>query len=107
MGHSGVTLFKKESYDFVEQDTVKEFIKKYSQFINCNIDLWGSSTTTAEEPIDEDEESTENETKEDKEEVKPKLKKDDKTTWNWELCIVDSDGLPLNVSRETITTQAT
>jgi len=94
-----VSLYlKEESYDFLEQDTVKELIKKYSQFINFNIYLWGSSTTTVEEPIDEDEESTEDETKEDKEEdeegaveedkeeEKPKTKKVDKTTWDWELC---------------------
>merc|ERR1712215_548672 len=47
---------KEESYDFLEQDTVRDLIKKYSQFINFNIYLWGSSTKTVEEPIDEDEE---------------------------------------------------
>merc|ERR1719402_871479 len=47
---------KEESYDFLEQDTVRDLIKKYSQFINFNIYLWGSSTKTVEEPIEEDEE---------------------------------------------------
>merc|ERR1712110_896745 len=31
---------KEESRDYLEQDTVKELIKKYSQFINFNIYLW-------------------------------------------------------------------
>merc|ERR1711884_301388 len=93
---------KEESYDFLEQDTVRDLIKKYSQFINFNIYLWGSSTKTVEEPIeDEEEEKTEDEAEEtpkdgdeegtveeDKEEEdkKPKTKKVEKTTWDWELC---------------------
>merc|ERR1711936_1227903 len=86
---------KEESYDFLEQDTVRDLIKKYSQFINFNIYLWGSSTKTVEEPIeedeaeetpkDEDEEGTVEEDKEE-EEKKPKTKKVEKTTWDWELC---------------------
>jgi heat shock protein beta len=92
---------KEESYDFLEQDTVRDLIKKYSQFINFNIFLWGSSTKTVEEPIEEDEEEAAEEpeqkeeesdeegaVEEDKEEEekKPKTKKVDKTTWDWELC---------------------
>jgi len=91
---------KEESYDFLEQDTVRDLVKKYSQFINFNIYLWGSSTKTAEEPIEEDEEDAtpaEDEAKEEddegtveedkeEEEKKPKTKKVDKTTWDWELC---------------------
>merc|ERR1719420_1664248 len=94
---------KEESYDFLEQDTVRDLIKKYSQFINFNIYLWGSSTKTVEEPIeeeeedttedeveetpkDEDEEGAVEEEKEEEEEKKPKTKKVDKTTWDWELC---------------------
>merc|ERR1711962_1998154 len=96
-----VSLYlKEESRDFLEQDTVRELVKKYSQFINFNIYLWGSSTTTVEEPIEEDEEEATEEPKdeaekeddeegaveEEKEEEKPKTKKVDKTTWDWELC---------------------
>jgi len=95
---------KEESYDFLEQDTVRDLIKKYSQFINFNIYLWGSSTKTVEEPIedeededveeksdedevkDEDEEGAVEEDKEEEEEKKPKTKKVEKTTWDWELC---------------------
>merc|ERR1712223_1572781 len=50
---------KEESYDFLEQDTVRDLIKKYSQFINFNIFLWGSSTKTVEEPIEDEEEAEE------------------------------------------------
>merc|ERR1711915_820344 len=94
---------KEESYDFLEQDTVRDLIKKYSQFINFNIYLWGSSTKTVEEPIEDEEDEDVEEVKddaepkeedeegtveEDKDEVekKPKTKKVDKTTWDWELC---------------------
>ena len=95
-------LLKEEAYDFLEQDTVRELIKKYSQFINFNIYLWGSKTETVEEPIEEEEEDEpkkEEEEKKDEEdeaavveeekdeaEKKPKTKKVDKTTWDWELC---------------------
>merc|ERR1712240_880554 len=96
-----VSLYlKEESRDFLEQDTVRELVKKYSQFINFNIYLWGSTTTTVEEPIEEDEEEATEEPKdeaekeddeegaveEEKEEKKPKTKKVEKTTWDWELC---------------------
>merc|ERR1719427_1850633 len=95
---------KEESRDYLEQDTVKELIKKYSQFINFNIYLWGSKTETVEEPIEEEDEEVkddEDEVKEEdkeedeegaveedkeEEEKKPKTKKVDKTTWDWELC---------------------
>jgi len=85
-----VSLYlKEESRDFLEQDTVRELVKKYSQFINFNIYLWGSSTTTVEEPIEEDEEEATEEPKdeaekeddeegaveEEKEEEKPKTTK--------------------------------
>merc|ERR1711937_521318 len=98
-----ISLYLKESeYDFLEQDTVRDLIKKYSQFINFNIYLWGSSTKTVEEPIEEEEEDTtedeveetpkeedeEGAVEEDKEEEekKAKTKKVEKTTWDWELC---------------------
>merc|ERR1719277_1180508 len=90
---------KEESYDFLEQDTVRDLIKKYSQFINFNIFLWGSSTKTVEEPIEEDEaeeaEKVDEEKKEEDEDAaveeekeeddKPKTKKVEKTTWDWVL----------------------
>jgi hypothetical protein len=33
---------KEEAYDFVETDTLKNLVKKYSQFINFPIYLWNS-----------------------------------------------------------------
>merc|ERR1711971_308135 len=100
-----VSLYlKEEARDYLEQDTVKDLIKKYSQFINFNIYLWGSKTETVEEPIEEEDEEIkedEDEVKEEdkeedeegaveeekeEEEKKPKTKKVDKTTWDWELC---------------------
>jgi len=91
---------KEEAYDFLEQDSVRDLIKKYSQFINFNIYLWGSVTETVEEPIEDEEEEEATEEKKDEaedeegavedakedEEKKPKTKKVDKTTWDWELC---------------------
>uniref|UniRef100_A0A0K8RGG2 Heat shock protein 83 n=1 Tax=Ixodes ricinus TaxID=34613 RepID=A0A0K8RGG2_IXORI len=97
-----VTLqLKEEARDFLEQDTLKKLIEKYSQFINFNIFLWTSKTETVEEPIEEpaeeaakkeaDEAKTDKEEEdkveeeEEDEEKKPKTKKVDKTTWDWEL----------------------
>ncbi|CAN8002044.1 unnamed protein product, partial [Ixodes hexagonus] len=96
-----VTLqLKEEARDFLEQDTLKKLIEKYSQFINFNIFLWTSKTETVEEPVEEPAEDAakkEAEDKTDKEEEdkveeeeddtdkKPKTKKVDKTTWDWEL----------------------
>merc|ERR1711962_1197145 len=91
---------KEEAYDFLELDSVRDLIKKYSQFINFNIYLWGSVTETVEEPIEDEEEEEATEEKKDEaedeegavedakedEEEKPKTKKVDKTTWDWELC---------------------
>ena len=97
-----VTLFlKEEAYDYLEQDTVKDLIKKYSQFINFSIYLWASKTETVEEPIEEEDEEKEDKAEEEpenkeededaaveeekEEEDKPKTKKVSKTTWDWEL----------------------
>lgn len=56
---------KEEAYDFLEVDTVKSLVKKYSQFINFPIYLWESKTEEVEEPLDEDE-IEESEAEEDK-----------------------------------------
>jgi len=99
-GTTVTLVLKEEAYDYLEQDTVKDLIKKYSQFINFSIYMWTSKTETVEEPVDEDEEDKPEEDKpeEDKpededaaveeekeEEDKPKTKKVQKTTWDWEL----------------------
>ncbi|KAG9339927.1 hypothetical protein JZ751_022240 [Albula glossodonta] len=90
-------VMKEEATDFLELETIKNLVKKYSQFINFPIYVWSSKTETVEEPIDEDEAEAEAEKKddatEDEAEVeeeeedkdKPKTKKVEKTVWDWEL----------------------
>lgn len=92
---------KEEASDFLEPDTIKTLVKKYSQFINFSIYLWNSKVVQvdAEEveedkPVKEDatEEKDDIEDKEDEEDTKveedsdeKKSKKVDKTVWDWEL----------------------
>lgn len=86
---------KEEATDYLEIETLKNLIKKYSQFINFPIYLWSSKIVTEEEPIDEAEESKSEDkaTDEDadievddkKEEDGPKVKTVEKTVWDWEL----------------------
>ena len=35
---------KEEAYDFLEENTIKDLVKKYSQFINFPIHMWTSHT---------------------------------------------------------------
>ncbi|OQV24237.1 Endoplasmin [Hypsibius exemplaris] len=92
-----VSLYlKEEAYDFLEEATIKDLVKKYSQFINFPIYLWGSKTETTEEPDEsadeakpaetektaEDEEGKVEEAPEEKEK---KTKKVEKTVWDWVL----------------------
>ena len=49
-------MLKEEAYDYLEQDTVKDLIKKYSQFINFHIYMWSSKTEMVDEPIDDEDE---------------------------------------------------
>jgi heat shock protein beta len=94
---SQVSLYlKDEAQDFLEEDTVKQLIKKYSQFINFPIYMWTSKNVEEEIPI-EDEPAEEKETSDDDEtdedakveeeadEDKPKTKKVTKTVWDWEI----------------------
>ncbi|XP_055699621.1 endoplasmin [Phlebotomus papatasi] len=93
---SQISLYlKEEARDFLEEDTVKQLIKKYSQFINFPIYMWTSKTVEEEVPVEEepvkDEEKKEDEVDEDAqveeeaEEEKPKTKKVSKTVWDWEI----------------------
>ena len=43
---------KEEAQEYLDQTTLKELIRKYSQFINFPIYLWDSKTETVEEPIE-------------------------------------------------------
>ncbi|XP_002157524.1 endoplasmin [Hydra vulgaris] len=92
---------KEEARDFLEPNTLKDLIKKYSQFINFNIYLWSSKTEQVEEPVEETAEEKKAEDKADEtkadddedgkveeakeEDKKPKTKKVEKTIWDWEL----------------------
>ncbi|KAM7363555.1 heat shock protein 90 Gp93 [Cochliomyia hominivorax] len=90
---------KNEAQDFLEEDTLRELIRKYSQFINFPIMLWSSKTVDEEVPIEEEkpvtEKSSDDETIEEEEDVKveedtneddkPKTKKVSKTVWDWML----------------------
>lgn len=54
-----ITLkLKDEAKDFLQEDTLKSLIEKYSQFINFPIYLWQSRTEQVEEPIEEEAEKT-------------------------------------------------
>ena len=69
---------KEEARDFLEPETIKDLVKKYSQFINFNIYLWTSKTETVEEPIEEEAEAEKkDEKKEEGEEKKEDEKKED------------------------------
>ncbi len=59
---------KEEAYDFLEPDTLKKLVNKYSQFINFDIFLWQSRTESVEQPIDETEEGKKVEEKKEGEE---------------------------------------
>uniref|UniRef100_A0A183C020 HATPase_c domain-containing protein n=1 Tax=Globodera pallida TaxID=36090 RepID=A0A183C020_GLOPA len=69
---------KEEAYDFLEPDTLKKLIQKYSQFINFDILLWQSRTETIEEPVEESEEEKEAEEKKAEEEKKPEEEEEKK-----------------------------
>ncbi|CAG2056085.1 unnamed protein product [Timema podura] len=93
-----VLYLKEEAFDFAEQDTVKNLIKKYSQFINFPIYLWSSKTVKVDELIEDDDDATEKadeeeksdsdddaQVEDEKQEDKPKTKQVDKTVWDWEV----------------------
>ncbi|OCT87605.1 hypothetical protein XELAEV_18021302mg [Xenopus laevis] len=85
-------VLKEEATDYLELETIKNLVRKYSQFMNFPIYVWSSKTETVEEPLDEEEakekdEETDEEAavEEEDEEKKPKTKKVEKTIWDWEL----------------------
>lgn len=96
---SVITLhLKEEAKDFLKPDTLRDLIKKYSQFINFPIYLWTPKTVTEEVPVEEEEtdgkkdgekpttEESDDETANDdkKEDEKKKTKKVEKTVYDWE-----------------------
>uniref|UniRef100_A0A2K5DY85 Histidine kinase/HSP90-like ATPase domain-containing protein n=1 Tax=Aotus nancymaae TaxID=37293 RepID=A0A2K5DY85_AOTNA len=79
-------VLKEEGSDYLESDTIKNLIKKYSQFINFPVHVWSIKTETVEEPMEEEaaakeekEESDEEAAGEEEEKKKPKTKKVGKT----------------------------
>ncbi|KAG9340037.1 hypothetical protein JZ751_022148 [Albula glossodonta] len=90
-------VMKEEASDYLELETIKNLVRKYSQFINFPIYVWSSKTETVEEPIEDGDEAeaeadkkdaTEDEAEVEEEEEdkdKPKTKKVEKTVWDWEL----------------------
>ncbi|KAJ1522048.1 hypothetical protein ONE63_002363 [Megalurothrips usitatus] len=89
---SQITLYmKEEASDYLETDTIRTLVKRYSQFINFPISLWASKTVKVEEPVEESEEpkkaaedEEEAQVEEDKTE-EPKTKTVEKTVWDWEI----------------------
>ncbi|WOL05281.1 hypothetical protein Cni_G14008 [Canna indica] len=85
-----------EAQEYLEENKLKELVKRYSQFINFPIYLWASKEVDVEVPSDE-EESTDEEEKsetstseveeidEDASEKKPKMKTVKETTYEWEV----------------------
>ncbi|PIO52464.1 ATPase/histidine kinase/DNA gyrase B/HSP90 domain protein, partial [Teladorsagia circumcincta] len=79
-----ITLhMKEEANDFLEPDTLKNLVHKYSQFINFSIYLWQSKTEMVEEPVEEEPATKEDGAVEEEKEEK-KTKKVEKTIWDWE-----------------------
>jgi heat shock protein beta len=88
-----VTLYlKDDAIEFIEQDTLKNLAKRYSEFINYPIEILLQKQITKEVEEEPKEESKE-EPKEDKDEVEvtdeekeePKKKTVTETVWEWEL----------------------
>jgi len=90
-----VTLhLKDDAAEYLEQDKIKNLIKKYSEFINFDIYLYTSKVVEEEVEVEEteseasEEESSEEAAVEDeeaKEETETKTEKVSKTVWDWEL----------------------
>ncbi|XP_026745125.1 endoplasmin [Trichoplusia ni] len=77
---------KEEAADYLQPDTIRNLVQKYSQFINFPIYLWASRTETVEEesPAEDSPDADEDAQVEDAED-KAETKKTEKTVWDWEL----------------------
>lgn len=100
---------KDEAADFLETDTIKNLVRKYSQFINFPIYLWSSKTVEASEELNENKsvdteikkkekgdskklDENQNDVDIDDEDIEVEDVKDEidkkkvhKTVWDWEL----------------------
>ncbi|KAH9317797.1 hypothetical protein KI387_019566, partial [Taxus chinensis] len=84
--------FKDEAGEYLQEDKLKDLVKKYSEFINFPIYLWASKEQDVEVPADDEStddeeksESTSEEESEEETESKPKTKTIKETTYEWEL----------------------
>lgn len=105
-GTTVTLVMKEEAHEYLEQNTIKDLVKKYSQFINFNIYMWDSKTEKVQEPIEDDDEEDDAEADadaekpegeegeegededgkvEEEDEDKPKTKEVEKTIWDWIL----------------------
>merc|ERR1712131_150293 len=83
---------KEEAGDYLQHQSVKDLIQKYSQFINFPISLWSSAQVEEEVPVEEEadeevkaDDDDEAAVEDEAEEEKPKTQKVTKTVWDWEL----------------------
>ncbi|XP_014227488.1 endoplasmin [Trichogramma pretiosum] len=86
---------KNEAQDFLEEDTIKNLIRKYSQFINFPIYMWSSKNIEVDsDEVDEKTPETKDAEKEqsddddatiENDQDKAEKKKVTKTVWDWEL----------------------
>eukprot|EP01107_Rhizomastix_libera_P002929 TRINITY_DN150_c1_g1_i1.p1 TRINITY_DN150_c1_g1~~TRINITY_DN150_c1_g1_i1.p1 ORF type:complete len:739 (+),score=280.76 TRINITY_DN150_c1_g1_i1:1-2217(+) len=80
---------KEEAKEFANPETLKNIVRKYSEFINFPIYVWSSREETV--PVEEEKKEEKKETEEEEiEEEKTEEKKDEKkttkkTVWEWEL----------------------
>ncbi|KAL6845943.1 hypothetical protein ACP4OV_023391 [Aristida adscensionis] len=76
-----------EAKEYLEEDKLKDLVKKYSEFINFPIYLWATKEVDVEVPADEEStpETTEEEETEEGEGKKPKTKTIKETTSEWEV----------------------
>eukprot|EP01018_Ginkgo_biloba_P030515 Gb_35163 [translate_table: standard] len=81
---------KDEASEYLQEDKLRELVKKYSQFINFPIYLWASKEVDVEAPAEDegssdDEEKPEEEESEEETESKTKAKTVKETIYEWEL----------------------
>nr|CUU98738.1 hypothetical transcript [Hymenolepis microstoma] len=83
-GTEVILHIKEESKEYLQNEVLKNILKKYSQFVTCPLKLWESKTETVEEEVEEEKAESSDDVS--VEEEKPKEKKKvEKTVWDWAL----------------------